>query len=216
MKHLLFILILGSSLPAIAQQRHAIGFRTGTSIHFFQRPQKKIQRTSFDQELFYRSPQAGNIVFEAGLGFSKPGLVRQPGAAVDDAPTQSAEKAQQFELYSLNAHVQLDVTCDYLKSSPIFKNMRSYIGLLISPTLTVQKEYPEYHGIQPSVMPTPERTRDVALWTGFTQSFTYDFSRRLYLMSLVQYRFNVNRLMDKHSTEPGQRIGLQIGIGYRF
>lgn len=213
MKRLFFIILLLTSITCHAQ--HAIGFRSGGSVNLLHAAESRRVGGTLDHEVFYQSRQSGRLRLQTGVAYGRAITARRTTPPLGDPPSSTTNPADRTEYFTMNTALQLDVTGKQLRHSPIFKNLKSYISLLVSPTLQIDRPAPD-NDVSHIATAQPVPSSCMIWYAGLGQSFSCDVSRRIFIISLAHYRFDPARLFEKNRSSLNNQIGLQVGVGYKL
>jgi len=230
MKKMLTLLAASFLFYTSNAQQFSGGFRTGAS-HWMDKEKGKCfsrengrKHNSWDKELFIRYNTKGKLAFEASLGHYSLHNSYTPDQLTYFAPpeyvvTNVNERSQSLEL---NLSAQYDVTCPALQQKcPAMKRLKSYAGVILTPTLsrnTIKTTYVDE--VSSSDPKTSVSSKDeMTLWTGLTHTMVYSVCEHLYVSSALRLQIDPNSFFDKHESgtfSRDSRMGFQIGIGYNF
>ena len=212
--------ILALTVTELAAQGISAGLRTGTSC-WMQRSTGKsgpleatpAQHRSWDQEVFIRREGKNRWAFEAG--FSHAGVKKLEVLAVtnDHFPNDTAyfQNIWLGHNYELSLSAQYDITCAQMKSCPLLRQLRSYVGVSIIPTVT---------RLSPGLDPTPEDQTLYQTWTGLSHTMVYSVTPHLALSTVVEGRFAPTELFagsfQSGDYRPAARMSVRVGFAYKF
>lgn len=137
-------LIAGLTNEANAQH-FSVGARTGVgTLIEVRKGTKDVQNITWDKEIFLRYETKRRLAFETGITHYKydyPIDLRDglEYANLDFAPSpyEFIEGSGTVNAYAINLSAQYDISCPFLKDHcPVFKNLRSYIGINLMPTIS--------------------------------------------------------------------------------
>jgi hypothetical protein len=226
------IIMLGMALTAISfssqAQNLSTGVRTGGS--FWMDMQEDVcpseagtngQNKTWDKEIFFRYQTKGKLALDVSMGHY--GLKHTEGVdgmIVDPGPGGYIyqglnERSQNIE-WNLSAQYELNLPC--LQACPLMKKMDNYIGLVMSPTLSLTKTEVSYHRLNDGSNHVASRTdNQLNLWTGISHTMIFRLNEQFNIMSVVAFRAQMDRLFEgKQNIQgyPDSRMSWQIGLGY--
>ena len=219
-----FAIVICCQLQA---QQYSAGFRTGASYWMDKQEGKCItnsldgQNTTWDKEIFVRYKTKGKLVFEASMGHyafnnTMDGSNYYCVFGKDEATILSEKINERSQNIEWNISAQYDVSCPALQQKcPVMKNLKSYIGVLATPTLS-RNTTTVYYGEGDF---SSESSRDEwTVWTGLTHTLVYTLCDHMYLTSAVRMQIDPNNFFDNSGILKNRdsRIGFQVGVGYNF
>jgi hypothetical protein len=233
MKSILTIALVTLVTGTINAQQLSGGLRTGAS-HWMDKQDGTCftnsvdgQNTTWDKEVFLRANTKGKFAFEASLGhyafdnssrlatsdfFPHPGWYPQ-----DYQPISLRERSQNVEM---NLSLQYDMTCAGMQSCPILSKLKSYVGVVVTPTVSYTKTEITSRRNGDAMMYTSTATESsLAVWTGLSYTLIYNLCEHMYLTSAVRYQIEPNKIFSDSpgaGSNPDNRLGLQVGLGYNL
>ncbi|HTM66723.1 MAG TPA: hypothetical protein VL093_10410 [Flavipsychrobacter sp.] len=225
MKKLLLFSIAIASFAASDAQQLSGGFRTGVS-HWMDQQKGKCftnsvdgQSLTWDKEIFVRYQTKGKLAFEASMGQYAFNNIRTDannyGGYYD---VHLKERSQNLEW---NLTASYDVTCPEMNACPMMKHLKSYLGVVFTPTLTRYTTELKYREVNDVATYTSAESRrdDFSIWTGLSHTLVYELCDHMYISSALRLQVDPNRIFEKHSgvsSYPDSRVGLQVGFGYNL
>ena len=218
MKKMILSLAALLVVTSLSAQHTSFGLRTGFSKWKDLGNGRYSSSGSWDKEVFARFNAGSKFMIDAAVGFyglDLNGKKISNNSYPEYFDTGINEHTQNIEL---SLSVQYDVSCEFMRSTPCLKKLKSYVGVMISPTLTRNTAELQYREAGDDEFRTTLSTKDaLAFWTGINHSFVYQFSENFYTITMAKLEIDPYRLFEKNvgvSTSPDSRFGLQIGVGY--
>jgi len=222
-----FSIALLSGFPGGAQQ-HALGLRTGGSYwidHSKGSPSDGSHANSqgsWDQQIFYRYETGGKWAFETSVTH----YTLNYTDGFNDAPdvinsgyhnTGLHEKSQNMEW---TVSMQYDISCPAMKKCPVLRKLKSFAGVLLSPTWSKTTTELTYQKISDLSKLATQRTEyEMNLWAGVSHTLTYEVNTHFIVSSQVSFQLQPDRFFDKHpgvSSAPDTRMSWELGLGYHI
>lgn len=226
MKKLLVFLCTVTAVHAAQAQQFSVGFRTGVSTWGDRQESKSFDRKdydlSWDKEIFLRLETKGKFAFEAGMGHYSIGQrseIRQESLGGSNHTILVVRDRSQHVEWNLSA--QYEISCPTLQDKcPLLKKIRSYAGVIISPTLsrTTTTTYTSGNAADITATGYESSRRDVwNVWTGLSHTLIYEYSPKWYFTSSLRMQVEPGETFNNTTGyHRDSRLGLQIGAGYRF
>ena len=179
------------------------------------------QNKTWDKELFARYTTSGKLAFETSVGHYAFRNHSTPPAGDYTAPGyNNTGLKQSSENIEWNISAQYDVSCPSMKSCPMLSKLKSYIGVVATPTYSSSRTELQYVRLSDGLRTTTVATdNEFAIWTGISHTLIYEVTSNLYLTSSARMQIDPNRFFEKNSgvgSNPDSRVGVQLGVGYNF
>ncbi len=184
------------------------------------------QRT-WDKELYIRYHTKGRFAFEVSAGHYAFREI-QTGSIFDCIidPVENISYSVVRNVYERSQHMewnisaQYDISCPALQEKcPLFKNLKSYVGVMLTPTLnrvTTSTEYFKDGG----TLRADDARDNWNIWTGLNHTLIYNLCDRMYISSAVRLQVDPSNLFNTAAPssvyQRDSRLGMQIGLGYNF
>lgn len=223
MKKLLLLGIMATIMNQAGFAQYSGGVRMGWSYMANCEKAGKKNKTgvyTWNNELFARYTK-GKLAFETSFGYYHVGerYTDVNIVNIDDPDYNVTGIKEHSNNIEWNMSAQYDLSCEGMQRCPALRKIKSYVGVLVSPTWYQTTTRTQYVRVDDAtVYNTTSSRREFAIWTGITHTLIYTISDAFYLSSSARLQIDPNRLLDHSgiSNYPNSRFGLLIGAGYNF
>lgn len=227
MKKLFLAFLVLTAFVGVRAQQISGGFRTGTSywmnVGDGQCPGDAVGKNlSWDKEFFIRYNTKGKLAFEFSMGHyaTKSSYVPKETDQFSIPEYRTLNIRERSQNLEWNISAQYDATCACMQSCPLLKKMKSYIGIVVTPTLSRMETQLNYvDGVSEGSLKSTTTSRDdFSVWTGLSHTLVYNLCERMYISSAVRLQVDPNTLFDGELPETARngRFGFQLGLGYNI
>lgn len=177
---------------------------------------------TWDKELFVRYKTKGKITLEATIGHYAFDQTTNPDYS-NELPNPNGYQIVKINEHSQNIEwnlsAQYNITCPSMQACPVMKHIQSYIGFVLSPTLSHSTTSITTRKLNDGSLTTfSESGNNLTMWAGLSHTLTYSINKNFYLTSVARLQFDPNELFNNsgQTPSPNTRFGLQFGVGYNL
>ena len=223
MKNIVSIILL-SMLCITANAQFSVGARTGLSCWksvYLGNADNKIANKGntpvWDKQIYARYQTKGRFAFEAGFGHYK---MNQKSFGNDIitgcfTPYIPLNYTETHDFLEYNLSAQYDISC------PAIPCLKSYIGVMLSPTMRYSNvTYTSKHMETGELETYSSNHQSLNIYTGLSHYMEYCISKHLNINSQASFRIDPSTFFSQQFSpayyEPNTRFSWQLGMGYEF
>lgn len=231
MKKLLLLMVITALTESIVAQTFSGGVQTGAVLSFtkdqdnnrlrFTQGQNVAWNNGFFVRYDAKKRFAGELSFRHYY-FRNDLSEKLTDPKVFDDRYVNYQYGEFINNYAVEVSVQYDITCNAFKSCKLFRNLESYIGLSVIPTLSHVRYSRLYEGGDFESEPLTYRSgsyNEYMLYTGLSHMLKYNLSRHIYFTSKASLSvdpFNAFSAYYRNNWGRPVLASWLIGAGYNF